>query len=143
MLARRGFSPAEAQEIAAAVLALLVNPDFAPFLSSSSLAEVPFAADLGEPLGPVSGQIDRLVVTEEEIFILDFKTDREPPARDADINPAYIAQLAAYRAGLARIFPGKGIRAALLWTAAPRLMEVPAPRLEEAFSAYHNPVRRP
>ena len=36
--------------------------------------------------------------------------------------PAYLAQLAAYRAVLRRIYPDRPVRCALLWTDGPRLM---------------------
>ena len=143
MLTRRGFAASEIDEMIQAVIAVIDNPEFAPFFAASSLAEVPFAASLGEPLGTISGQIDRLVVSEDEVFILDFKTDREPPATLQSVSLAYIAQLAAYRAGLARIFPGRSIRAGLLWTEVPVLMALPDAQMEAASVAYHNPVRRP
>ena len=46
-------------------------------------AEVAFLAALPE-LGPgaqVNGRVDRLAVTDTEVLILDFKTNRPPPAR--------------------------------------------------------------
>ena len=142
LLTRRGFFAGEAEEIIGSVLALIADREFAPFFAASSLAEVPFAVKLDGLAGPISGQIDRLVVAEQEVFILDFKTDRQPPLTVASVSHAYVAQLAAYRASLAEIFPGRLIRAALLWTEVPLLMELPAAMLEQAFSAYHNPVRR-
>ena len=42
--------------------------------------------------------------------------NHRPPLSPQSVGPAYVTQLAAYRAALARIFPGKPIRAALLWT---------------------------
>ncbi len=53
-------------------------------------------------------------------MILDYKTNRPPPERPEDVAPAYIAQLAAYRAALGKLFPGRAIRAALLWTDGPQ-----------------------
>ena len=54
------------RDVIQAVIAVIDSPEFAPFFAASSLAEVPFAASLGEPLGTISGQIDRLVVSEDE-----------------------------------------------------------------------------
>ena len=81
----------------------------------------------------MSGQIDRLLVTESEVLIVDFKTNRPPSKSLADIPPAYVRQLAAYRAALAEIYPHHTIRAALLWTYGPAMMEVPASLLDAAF----------
>jgi ATP-dependent helicase/nuclease subunit A len=38
--------------------------------------------------------------------------------------------MSAYRSVLARIYPGKSIRCAILWTAAPALVELPARMLD-------------
>ena len=43
-----------------------------------------------------------------------------------EVPPAYVRQLALYRAVLAQLYPDKVIRAALLWTDVPDLMEIPA-----------------
>jgi ATP-dependent helicase/nuclease subunit A len=89
------------------------------------LAEIPLVADLGEK-GLLAGQVDRIVVTENEVLVLDYKSDRAPPRDAGAVPPAYIAQLGAYRSALARMFPGKTVTAALLWTEIPQLMVIPA-----------------
>jgi ATP-dependent helicase/nuclease subunit A len=143
VLKRQGLSPEAREEIARAVLAIITNPDYAFMFAPGSLAEVPVAADLGGPWGSISGQIDRLAITDDCVFIIDYKSDREPPADVDRLDRAYTIQLAGYRAAVSRIFPGKSIKAALLWTEAPRLMEVPEHVLEAAFWAYHNPAAQP
>ena len=99
-----------------------------------SLAEVPVVARLGEGDGAfaLDGQIDRLAVLDRDLLIVDYKTNRPPAATPEEVAPAYIAQLAAYRAALARLFPGRTLRAALLWTDGPRLMEIPSTLLDDA-----------
>jgi ATP-dependent helicase/nuclease subunit A len=72
----------------------------------------------------VPGQIDRLAVTESEVLIADYKTNRPAPTRIADVPPAYVRQLALYRALLQKVYPAKKVRAALLWTETPELMEL-------------------
>ena len=49
----------------------------------------------------VSGRIDRLAVTPERVLIVDYKTNRPAPDTLTDAPPAYVAQLALYRALLA------------------------------------------
>jgi ATP-dependent helicase/nuclease subunit A len=49
-----------------------------------------------------------------------------------DVAPAYINQLAAYQLALKKLFSGRAIRAALLWTDGPRLMEIPSTSLDVA-----------
>jgi ATP-dependent helicase/nuclease subunit A len=45
---------------------------------------------------------------------------------------AYVAQLAAYRAALRLMFPGRALRAAIVWTDGPKLMEIPSILLDRA-----------
>lgn len=119
------------------VLAVLADPGFAPVFSPSSRAEVAIA---GRPKGAragltVSGAIDRLAVLEGRVLVVDFKTNRPPPARIENASPAYIAQLAAYRALLQEIYPHHQIDCALLWTYEARLMRAPAEMLDHAFKS--------
>jgi len=46
---------------------------------------------------------------------------------------AYRRQLALYRALLGGIWPGRTVRAFLLWTAAPLLMEIDAETLDRSM----------
>jgi ATP-dependent helicase/nuclease subunit A len=134
-LAREGLDRAAAQAIVAECFAVLRDPEFAPLFTPNSRAEVGVSASLPE-LGNVriSGQIDRLAVTEDAVLIADFKTNRPPPSTPSETPEVYLAQLALYRAALARIYPGKRIECALIWTVGPRLMKLP-PALLDAHLA--------
>lgn len=123
------------EDIVREVLAVLDHPEFAAVFGPGSRAEAAIAgAGPGLPDGVVvNGAIDRLVITDAEILILDYKTNRPPPARAQDVDGAYIAQLAAYRAVLAGLYPDRPVRCALLWTHAPRLMEIPGALLDAAL----------
>ena len=69
------------------------------------------------------------------MLIVDYKTNRPAPETLADVPPAYVTQLALYRAILGRLYPGRAVTAALLWTDRPALMEIPSPMLDSAESA--------
>ena len=115
------------------VLQILDDAAFGAVFGTGSEAEVPIAAEIALASGPplrISGQIDRLLVSAQQITVIDFKTNRPPPQDVAGIPEAYLLQLAAYRLALARIYPGKRIEAALLWTYQARLMPVPAEKLD-------------
>ena len=81
----------------------------------------------------VSGQIDRLAVSDTEVLIVDYKTNRPPPDSAEGVALVYRRQLALYRALLQGIYPGRTVRAFLLWTAAPRLMEIAAETLDKSM----------
>jgi ATP-dependent helicase/nuclease subunit A len=139
----KDFSDAERAAMASEVLALLGEQRFGPLFAAGSRAEVPIVARLAGAAGPidVSGQVDRLAVTDEAVLIADYKTDRPAPRSLGDIPETYVSQLALYRAALATLYPGREVRAALVWTAGPNLMEVPAATLDAALSrvmARHN-----
>jgi ATP-dependent helicase/nuclease subunit A len=121
-------------EIAFESLAIVRDPRFAPLFAENSLAEVPVVARIGEGEAAfdMEGQIDRLAILDDGLLILDYKTNRPPPTRVEDVAPAYVGQLAAYRLALRAMFPGKPVRAALLWTDGPHLMEISSTLLEAA-----------
>jgi ATP-dependent helicase/nuclease subunit A len=82
----------------------------------------------------VSGQIDRLVVTAQAVLIADYKTNRNPPPTVEAAPQAYVDQLALYRALLRRIYPDRPVRAALVWTEIPDVMEIPTAILDAALT---------
>ena len=82
----------------------------------------------------IAGQIDRLSVTTEAVFIADYKSDQAPPGAVEDVSKAYLRQLAAYRAALREIYPGRTVRTALVWTAGPTIMEIPPELLDRALA---------
>jgi ATP-dependent helicase/nuclease subunit A len=121
-LPTHGLLPEEQVEIRRQILAVLDHPDFAALFGPGSQAEVPLIGLIGEYA--LSGQIDRLVVTEDCVLIVDYKSLRPPPATEHDVAPIYLRQLAAYEAALERIYPDREIRCALLWTEGPQLMPI-------------------
>ena len=136
--AAANFLPAERAEIARQVLTILDDLVFADVFAPGSRAEVPIVGRITRPDGvviAVSGQVDRLAVIGETVLIADYKTDRVAPRRLAEVPDAYVAQLALYHAVLARIYPEKTIRAALIFTEGPNVMEVPGAAMLAALAA--------
>ena len=119
LLAREpDLSEGQRAEMATAALGVLNDARFAAVFGPGSRAEVAIA-------GPaINGQIDRLVVGDDRILVVDFKTNRPAPGRIEDADPAYIRQMAVYSAALAEAFPGRTVEAALVWTDGPKLMAV-------------------
>jgi ATP-dependent helicase/nuclease subunit A len=126
----------ESEGLLSEVLALLDDPSVAPVFAHGSRAEVPLVGRIvreGRPDLLVSGRIDRLRVGEDEVLIVDFKTSRSVPRALDDVPADYVRQLALYACLLARLYPERPIRAAIIWTAEPRVMEVPHAVLHAAL----------
>jgi ATP-dependent helicase/nuclease subunit A len=134
------WSEADRVTLADKVLALIAEPRFAAVFAAGSRAEVAIVGRLerpGRPPALVSGQIDRLVVTSNEVLIVDFKTNQTPPRSATEAPATYVRQLALYRAVLARLYPQTPIRAVLLWTETVEYMEISAPALDAALASLH------
>jgi ATP-dependent helicase/nuclease subunit A len=119
------------------IMVLLEDPIFAPLFAPGSRAEVDIAGRVALAGGEavISGRIDRLAITAERVFIVDYKTNRPAPRLLSDVPADYVAQLALYRRVLMRLYPDRPVAAALLWTDIPSLMEIPGGVLDEAESA--------
>ncbi|WP_343347276.1 double-strand break repair helicase AddA [Sphingomicrobium sp. XHP0239] len=118
---------AEAAERTALIdsaLGIIEDPRFDFLFGPGSLAEAPLSAVL--PNGRViAGTVDRLVMEDDRIAFVDYKTGRHVPAGSDEIPSSVRAQIAAYRDALAVIFPDRPVEAHLLYTAGPALITLP------------------
>lgn len=124
----------EIETIVDETLAVLQHEKFAGLFGPGSKAEVPLAGALkigGEAVF-VNGQVDRLLVGDDRVWVVDYKTNRPPPTDVTDVNPLYVRQMAVYCQLLATLFPNKPVECALLWTDGPRLMHLPGEILDKA-----------
>jgi ATP-dependent helicase/nuclease subunit A len=120
-----GLGDANARkDIVEQVCSLITDSRFASLFGEGSLGEAPLAATLADGR-VIAGTVDRLLVEPQRISVIDFKTGRVP-GKDADIPNAHRAQMQAYVEALSVIFPGRQVRAALLYTAGPKLIELMA-----------------
>ena len=127
----RGMLEAAEPELIAPALAVLENADFAWMFGPGSMAEVPVQGPVSALGGrAILGTIDRLVVTDDAVHVVDFKSGRPP----AGIPLPYLRQLSLYRTALADIFPGREIAAHLVWIDANRAERVEADALDEALA---------
>jgi len=114
----------DAAQIEIEVFAVLEHPEYAPFFAPGSQAEMALAGsakDLPSHI-ELNGQIDRLSVQGDIVWIIDYKSNRPPPMHEENVSEIYIRQMAAYRAIVRELYPGKRVKCALLWTDGPRLM---------------------
>ncbi len=104
----------EAGAIAAEVLAILDHAHLAPLFGPGSRAEIPLTGVVGDQV--IGGLVDRLAVLPDRVLLADYKTNRAPPADAAATPVLYLRQMAAYRALLRAIHPGRPVICALIWT---------------------------
>lgn len=122
----------EREALVQEALRVIEHPELKDLFGPSSRAEVDILAQT--PAAEIVGRIDRLAVTASAVLFADFKTGKPPfPPGDAPEN--YVQQLALYRDVLARIYPGRAMRALLVWTAVPAIQEIPPDRLNAAMAA--------
>ena len=108
-------------------IAILNDPQFASFFGAGSMAEVPVTGTISHENGKIdiiSGQIDRLWITDDTVWIVDFKSNRPPPRNPDDVPNQYRKQLSAYKTLIKKIYPNHTIRCALLWTDGPFMTEL-------------------
>ena len=117
------LDPEMRAEMASSAIAVLDDPQWADLFGPRALAEVPIAATVGEAV--IAGTIDRLLIEDERILIVDFKTTLRPPDALDGVPKSTIRQMAAYAASLRAIYPGKSVEAAVLYTHTPQLIGLP------------------
>lgn len=127
------LNPEERGAIIDETLGILGDPKFAFVFGPDSVAEVSFSGIVGGRT--LSARVDRLLVREDAVWVVDYKTNRPPPKSVADTPPAYLRQMAAYRACLKTIFPQKVVHCLLLWTHGPFLS-----LLDETLTAPYAPT---
>lgn len=124
--------------LAGKALSILARPELAPLFGPDSRAEVPFLADAtrnGEGVR-IAGRIDRLVVTERSVLLVDFKSDADPAKRPSEVKPAYMTQLGLYALVAGQLFPQRHIEAAILWTSLESLLKLDSAGLTDAARGF-------
>ena len=111
------------------VFAILDSKYLKELFGPGSRSEVPMVGQVGG--FSLSGQVDRMVVSDNEVLIIDYKTNRPPPRGVENIPRIYVKQMAAYRAVIKEIYPEHNVKTYLLWTDVTRLMEIPEEMLNK------------
>lgn len=109
-------------EIAARAETLIADPALAWIFAPSALAETGFAVPWNGDL--LAGSIDRLIVQDECVTVVDFKSNAMVPDRPEDVPEGYLRQMGAYAHAVRSIYPGRRIQVAILWTEGAQLMRL-------------------
>lgn len=135
LLASAGIADAtERSALVSDAMKVINDPLFAAIFSPEALAETPLAGVVDGNV--VAGTVDRLLISDDEVLVVDFKTGRRIPATADKVPFHHMAQMAAYAAVLLAIFPRHRVRAALLYTHGPVLLELSDVDLEAHKPGY-------
>ncbi|WP_404400676.1 double-strand break repair helicase AddA [Pelagibacterium halotolerans] len=130
--------PELAPDIAREALAILEDPALAHLFGLNARAEVSFALNGtrdGKPIR-LAGRMDRIVMGQNNVLVIDYKSDAAPAPTAARVPAPYRLQLGLYRLVAQRLFPRHTVEAAILWTANRHLMTLPEEDLHSATSSY-------
>ena len=123
-LARSALDAATQAVLLDQVMAVLGHPALGALFGPAGRAEQPLSGLVGGQV--VSGVVDRMAVLADRVLVADFKTGRAAPGAVEDTPVRYVRQLAAYRAVLGAMFPGRAVRCWLVWTEGAVVSELPA-----------------
>jgi ATP-dependent helicase/nuclease subunit A len=125
-----GLSPALQSSIFDEVMTILKDKRLRALFSPLAQTECAIIGYLADGR-LVSGQIDRMIIQNKTIQILDYKTNRPSPQDIENIPKNYIQQLRAYAELMAHIYPDHQIETGLLWTDQARFMMIPSAYLTD------------
>lgn len=128
---------AAASHAASTTLRLINDTRLKDIFSQNARAEVPVSGMVQGYV--ISGVIDRIVIDDAAITIIDFKTG-QPPKTDADIPSNYISQLALYTYVLRQIWPEKTLHAGLIFTEDASIHWLDDQRLAASISTLIRPI---
>lgn len=128
------------EDAIASVYSVIDDPNLAWIFDATTLAEVPISAELSELEGRrINGIIDRLIVTEDTVTAVDFKSNAVVPTSVAETPDGLLRQMGAYAAALKQIYPDHKIQTALLWTETAEIMMLPDKVVSDALARVNTP----
>ncbi len=113
-------------KLAKRAIALINDPELHEIFAPGTLSEVALTAP--QPLAdqpPLLGTIDRLVVCEACVKVIDFKSNQAVPPKPEDIPLGILRQMAAYLYMVSLIYADREIILSILWTQTGELMTIP------------------
>jgi ATP-dependent helicase/nuclease subunit A len=113
------LAPDEREAAAKAAHGLIEGGGTRDLFAPGGLAEVAIQGEVDGRF--VSGQIDRLLVGEETVTAIEFKSGRWVPTGPEAIPPSHRRQVEIYQTLLRSLYPGREVRGVLVYTAAARV----------------------
>jgi len=135
-------SPAEVADLLGEVSGVLTAKDLAFLFEGAALAEVDISAALPALGGArMHGAIDRLIVSDDRVLAVDFKSNALVPDTPQEAPIGLLRQMGAYASALGEVFGGKKVETAILWTKTAQLMPLPNELVMQALRHLDDPPR--
>lgn len=125
----KSFPQQEQEEIVYQVMQTIDSPELRPLFDTESLVEQPIMGIVNDLV--ISGQIDRMRILSDQVWVCDFKSGRKIPKYPETISKTYLRQMAAYWILLKEIYPNHIIKPLLIWTDALKVMKLSDSLLEQ------------
>ena len=113
-------------------LRVINHPDLSFAFDQKAIAEAAVYGTI-KNMG-VTAQIDRLLVKEDRVIIIDYKSNMEIPQNPSKVPKMYLRQLATYKKLMGDVYPNHHSECFIIWTEAPTVMKI-----EEDILAEYEP----
>ena len=121
-------------------IALLSSKELEWIFDEKSIEEVSISANLPTLGGiRVHGIIDRLILDDESVIAVDFKSNSVTPKTANETPEGILRQMGAYAEALTQIYEGKDIKTAILWTETAEVFELPSDLVSDALARVNTP----
>jgi ATP-dependent helicase/nuclease subunit A len=119
-------------------ITLLETKEYDLIFGPNSKAEASIAGIVANKF-IISGKIDRLVILENQVMIIDYKSDLIVATCSEEVNPNYLKQMSLYHCLIKEIYPDKKITCWLIWTNNASLMELSQSLIGRYFPVDQSP----
>ncbi|SHH15929.1 DNA helicase/exodeoxyribonuclease V, subunit A [Cognatiyoonia sediminum] len=121
-------------------IALLDDQKLSWIFAPNAIKEVPISTNLPTLNGArMHGIIDRLVIEDETITAVDFKSNSTTPTSASETPEGILRQMGAYAEALSQIYPDKQIKTAILWTETAEIFDLSNDLVSSALARVNTP----
>jgi len=101
------------KRILASTQHIISNKEFLPLVQKDTKTELSLGSIIDGKIKTV--RLDLVVMDQDEIIIIDYKSDISVPLKAEDISEHYVKQLYTYKEMVKKIYPKRVIRSMILW----------------------------
>jgi len=130
------ISDKQVEQITNEAMAIIEKPEFSHLFEKSSRTEIPISYLINNI--KFTGSIDRIIFNDNQLSIIDYKTNSQPPKSINKIEHSYLLQMSVYYQAIRELYETKNIKCYFLWTKIPSIMEIPENLLSSAWIKFLN-----